>query len=156
MNPIRNVLGNPLRRPSSLRIWFGFSFLVLVLASYAMLGMYHSQLSEGNDRDGTSFYNVSKPKTDLGGISVASERSQRRDEATPINVDEILPPPPTTNEPLNVVLLYADDWSFSTLGAMGNTVVKTPALDALAAKGVLFSHNCVVTSVCMQSRYGGQ
>jgi arylsulfatase len=64
-----------------------------------------------------------------------------------------------TRPPLNVVLFYADDWAYDTLGAMGNTYVKTPVLDQLAADGVLFTHNCVVTSVCMQSRatlYTGQ
>lgn len=61
--------------------------------------------------------------------------------------------------PLNIVLFYADDWSFETLGAMGNTYVQTPVLDKLAKEGVLFTHNCVTTSICMQSRatlYTGQ
>ena len=43
---------------------------------------------------------------------------------------------------------------------MGNEHVYTPHLDALARDdGILFTHNCVVTSVCMQSRatlYTGQ
>lgn len=61
--------------------------------------------------------------------------------------------------PLNILLLYADDWSFTTLGAMGNNVVKTPRLDDMAQNGVLFTHNCVTTSICMVSRatlYTGQ
>jgi arylsulfatase len=65
----------------------------------------------------------------------------------------------TEGKPLNIVLFYADDWTFHTLGAMGNKYVKTPHLDQLAADGVLFTHNCVVTSICMQSRatlYTGQ
>jgi arylsulfatase len=63
------------------------------------------------------------------------------------------------NKPLNVVLFYADDWNFETLGAMGNKYVKTPVIDKLAKEGVLFTHNCVTTSICMQSRatlYTGQ
>lgn len=69
--------------------------------------------------------------------------------------------PSSTNsqQPLNIVLLYADDWSYKTLGAMGNKYVQTPVLDQLAQRGILFTHNCVVTSVCMQSRatlYTGQ
>jgi arylsulfatase A-like enzyme len=64
------------------------------------------------------------------------------------------------SKPMNVLLLYADDWSYLTLGAFGvNKYVKTPHLDQLAATGVLFTHNCVVTSICMQSRatlYTGQ
>ena len=64
-----------------------------------------------------------------------------------------------STKPLNVVLLYADDWTYHTLGAMGNPYVQTPHLDQLAKEGILFTHNCVVTSICMQSRatlYTGQ
>ena len=49
-------------------------------------------------------------------------------------------------KPLNILLLYADDWSYNTLGAMGNEYVQTPHLDELARQGVLFTHSCVVTS----------
>ena len=52
----------------------------------------------------------------------------------------------------NVVILYADDWRFDTLGCAGNPIVKTPNLDALASKGVRFTHNCVTTSICGVSR----
>ena len=52
----------------------------------------------------------------------------------------------------NVVILYADDWRFDTLGCAGNPIVKTPNLDALASKGVRFSNNCVTTSICGVSR----
>jgi arylsulfatase len=54
--------------------------------------------------------------------------------------------------PLNVVVLYADDWRHDTLGIAGNPVVKTPHLDALARRGVRFTHNCVTTSICGVSR----
>ena len=52
----------------------------------------------------------------------------------------------------NIVVLYADDWRFDTLGCAGNPIVKTPNLDALAAKGVRFTQNCVTTSICGVSR----
>jgi len=52
---------------------------------------------------------------------------------------------------MNIVLLYADDWTWRTLGAI-NPIVKTPHLDAMARRGVLFTHNCVTTSICWQSR----
>jgi arylsulfatase len=61
--------------------------------------------------------------------------------------------------PMNILLLYADDWRHDTLGAAGNPIVKTPVLDALAAEGVRFSENCVTTSICWVSRatlYSGQ
>jgi arylsulfatase A-like enzyme len=56
------------------------------------------------------------------------------------------------DEPLNIVLLYADDWRHDTLGCAGNPVVRTPRLDALARDGVRFTHNAVTTSICGVSR----
>ena len=55
-------------------------------------------------------------------------------------------------KPLNVLLLYADDWRHDTLGAAGHPVVQTPHLDKLAASGMRFSENCVTTSICGISR----
>lgn len=54
--------------------------------------------------------------------------------------------------PLNVVILYGDDWRHDTLGIAGNPVVKTPNLDQLAREGVRFTHNYVTTSICWVSR----
>ncbi len=53
---------------------------------------------------------------------------------------------------MNVLLLYADDWTHDTLGAAGNTVVQTPVLDQLAKEGIRFTQNCVTTSICWCSR----
>ncbi|XMO76119.1 sulfatase [Roseibacillus persicicus] len=55
-------------------------------------------------------------------------------------------------KPMNVVLLYADDWRHDTLGAAGNPIVLTPELDALAKEGVRFTENCVTTAICGVSR----
>jgi len=55
-------------------------------------------------------------------------------------------------KPLNIVLLYADDWRHDTLGCAGHPIVQTPRLDALAREGVRFTHNCVTTSICGVSR----
>lgn len=54
--------------------------------------------------------------------------------------------------PMNVLVLYADDWRHDTLGVAGNPVVKTPQLDALAEQGMRFTQNCVTTSICGASR----
>lgn len=62
-------------------------------------------------------------------------------------------------EPMNILLFYADDWRHDTLGAAGNPIVKTPVLDALAEEGMMFTENCVTTSICWISRatlYSGQ
>lgn len=56
------------------------------------------------------------------------------------------------NKPLNIVVLYADDWRYDTLGCAGDAVVKTPNLDQLAKDGVRFTHNCVTTAICGVSR----
>jgi arylsulfatase A-like enzyme len=55
-------------------------------------------------------------------------------------------------KPLNVLVLYADDWRHDTLGVAGHPVVKTPNLDRLAREGFRFTHNCVTTSICGVSR----
>ena len=55
-------------------------------------------------------------------------------------------------KPLNIVLLYADDWRHDTLGCAGNPVVRTPHLDQLACDGVRFTQNRVTTSICGVSR----
>lgn len=56
------------------------------------------------------------------------------------------------SKPLNILVLYADDWRFDTLGCAGNPIVRTPHLDRLAAEGVRFTHNYVTTSICGVSR----
>ena len=55
-------------------------------------------------------------------------------------------------KPMNIVVLYADDWRYDTLGVAGNPVVKTPVLDRLAGEGMRFTHNCVTTAICGVSR----
>lgn len=57
-----------------------------------------------------------------------------------------------TAKPLNILVLYADDWRYSTLGCAGNPVVKTPELDKLATEGMRFTHACVTTAICGVSR----
>lgn len=56
------------------------------------------------------------------------------------------------DKPLNILILYADDWRFDTLGCAGNPVVKTPNLDKLAGEGVRFTQACVTTAICGVSR----
>ena len=52
----------------------------------------------------------------------------------------------------NILFLLADDWRWDTIGCAGNSVVKTPHLDALAAEGVRFTQCRVTTSICCVSR----
>jgi arylsulfatase/uncharacterized sulfatase len=55
----------------------------------------------------------------------------------------------TTKRP-NIVLLLADDWGFSDVGAFGGEIA-TPHLDALAARGMRFS-NFHVAASCSPTR----
>ncbi len=62
-------------------------------------------------------------------------------------------------KPMNILILYGDDWRHDSLGVAGHPVVKTPQLDKLASEGVRFTHNYVTTSICGVSRaslYSGQ
>ena len=56
------------------------------------------------------------------------------------------------DKPLNILILYADDWRYDTLGIAGNAVVQTPHLDQLARDGVRFTRACVTTAICGVSR----
>ncbi len=58
----------------------------------------------------------------------------------------------TAAKPMNILVLYADDWRYDTLGVAGNPVVQTPVLDRLAGEGMRFTHNCVTTAICGVSR----
>mmetsp|Transcript_31374 Transcript_31374/g.65494 ORF Transcript_31374/g.65494 Transcript_31374/m.65494 type:complete len:644 (-) Transcript_31374:3643-5574(-) len=59
--------------------------------------------------------------------------------------------PPDQQEPLNIVLFYADDWTMKVLGKL-NPHVDTPNIDAMADRGMIFTRNCVTTSICWISR----
>lgn len=52
----------------------------------------------------------------------------------------------------NLLFILSDDQRWDSLGCMGNTVVQTPNIDALAKRGVLFTNNFVTTSICAISR----
>lgn len=52
----------------------------------------------------------------------------------------------------NVVFLLTDDQATITMGCYGNQTVKTPNLDSLATRGVVFDRHYVTTAICMASR----
>ncbi|MEM7277005.1 MAG: sulfatase-like hydrolase/transferase [Pseudomonadota bacterium] len=52
----------------------------------------------------------------------------------------------------NIVLIVADYMGYSDTGPYGATDIRTPSLDALAAKGVLFSDFYAASPVCGPSR----
>ncbi|MBL9201597.1 MAG: sulfatase-like hydrolase/transferase, partial [Opitutaceae bacterium] len=54
----------------------------------------------------------------------------------------------------NIIFILADDLGWGDLSCYGNTFLKTPNLDRLAAQGKLFTHFYVAGSVCSPSRCG--
>jgi arylsulfatase A-like enzyme len=52
----------------------------------------------------------------------------------------------------NILFLLADDLRWNVLGCMGDKLARTPNLDALAKRGVLFRNHFVTTSICAVSR----
>ena len=55
-------------------------------------------------------------------------------------------------DPPNIVFFFTDDQTTSTLGCYGNTAVRTPNIDALAARGTRFENAFVSHSICWVSR----
>lgn len=51
----------------------------------------------------------------------------------------------------NVLLIITDQQRWDTIRAGGNPHIHTPHLDALAARGTLFTHACCNGPVCMPS-----
>ncbi|MEQ9125174.1 MAG: sulfatase-like hydrolase/transferase, partial [Alphaproteobacteria bacterium] len=52
----------------------------------------------------------------------------------------------------NVLFIMTDQQRWDYLGVMGHPVLETPALDALAARGVTFSHSYCQSPICGASR----
>ncbi len=52
----------------------------------------------------------------------------------------------------NILFIMADQHRWDCVGANGNTLVKTPNLDQIAARGANFSHAYVASPVCVPSR----
>jgi hypothetical protein len=86
----------------------------------------------------------------LTGLSVEEDPTESEYIPRPTNQEEA-DARKDTNETMNIVLFYADDWTFQTLG-MVNPAVLTPNIDQLAREGMLFRQNSVTTSICWQSR----
>ncbi|MCA9137157.1 MAG: sulfatase-like hydrolase/transferase, partial [Planctomycetales bacterium] len=58
----------------------------------------------------------------------------------------------TADDRPNIVFFFTDDQTISTLGCYGNSVVQTPNIDALAARGTRFENMFVSHSICWVSR----
>ncbi len=56
------------------------------------------------------------------------------------------------DKPRNLLLVVTDDQRFDQMGCAGHPVLQTPAMDALAKRGVLFTNSFVTTAICAASR----
>ena len=52
----------------------------------------------------------------------------------------------------NIVFLMTDNHRWDLLGCAGNSVIKTPNIDRLAERGVMFSNSFCTTSICAATR----
>jgi len=52
----------------------------------------------------------------------------------------------------NILFIQTDDQRFDDLGCYGNSVIRTPHMDQLAADGVRFRNHFVATAICCCSR----
>ncbi len=57
----------------------------------------------------------------------------------------------SANRP-NIIFILTDDQRWDALGYAGNSLVQTPVMDDLAARGTYFSHAMVTTPICSASR----
>jgi uncharacterized sulfatase len=60
-------------------------------------------------------------------------------------------PAPTRQLP-NIVLVVMDDLGYGDLGCMGNPLLNTPRVDAIAANGITMRHMYAASAVCTPSR----
>lgn len=86
-----------------------------------------------------------------------------QDVSALLSMQELMNSPPVADQPrqlqrqlhkpLNVVVLYPDDWSGRDVGSLDpDGVLQTPTIDRLAREGVHFVKNAVTTSICWISR----
>lgn len=54
--------------------------------------------------------------------------------------------------PPNVVIVFADDLGYGDVGCFGNTVIRTPNIDRIAAEGIKFTDFYAAQAVCSASR----
>ncbi|MHC4629038.1 MAG: arylsulfatase [Planctomycetota bacterium] len=59
---------------------------------------------------------------------------------------------PADGKPPNIIFIMADDLGYGDLGCYGQTLIKTPNIDRLAAQGIRFTQAYAGSTVCAPSR----
>ncbi|HXI00050.1 MAG TPA: sulfatase-like hydrolase/transferase, partial [Sphingobacteriaceae bacterium] len=57
-----------------------------------------------------------------------------------------------STQPVNILFVIADDWSFPHASFLGDNSVKTPNIDKLSKKGIVFNNSYCATPSCTPSR----
>jgi Sulfatase len=128
----------------------GSSLLLSMQSTHVLKDVYKSLselTSETTYQQGSSASAAHRERLSSSGGGGSSSSSGRGNA----NHNHYIDPKTGKRKDMNIVLFYADDWTWRTLGFV-NKVVKTPHLDEMARRGMTFSHNCVTTSICWQSR----
>jgi arylsulfatase A-like enzyme len=87
------------------------------------------------------------------GVLDATVYANPRKDAEPV-AEIVRPSAATPARPPNIVILLADDLGYGDLGAYGNTLLRTPHLDALARDGARFTDFYASAPTCSPSRAG--
>jgi N-sulfoglucosamine sulfohydrolase len=88
----------------------------------------------------------------LLSLAVVTALSALGDGQTIRAAPEPDPQTPASRGRPNILIAIADDWSWPHAGALGDKVVKTPAIDAVAREGVVFSHAFTTAPSCTPAR----
>lgn len=86
----------------------------------------------------------------IGSVSALIGCSNLTDRASPQK--ENGPGSPSTSNRRNILYIMTDQHHFQALGCAGNSIVRTPNLDALAADGILFENAYCASPICGPSR----
>lgn len=87
-------------------------------------------------------------------MSTISRRTWLAGAAASVASGPLLRPQPadaTTRAP-NLIFVMADDLGYGDLGCYGQTMIKTPRIDAMAAQGIRFTQCYAGSTVCAPSR----
>ncbi len=109
------------------------------------------------DDDAVIAYSVGEDMTDNGGEVEQRTTGSRRDRGFVLLVPEARGRPAANVQDKdgakpNMIFILTDDMRWDAMGCAGNGLIKTPNLDRLADRGVMFRNAFCTTSICSVSR----